>query len=376
MSSSYSGPTRWIVADDSNPRINYTTLQQWSATQGTSDGQGLTGLPFNNTLHASEYAESGKPVSLSLTFTGTSVTVYSVDNFLNISGATSPNVECVIDNINSHMSPPSFNGNGDNNWILCEQYNLDNKLHTVTINAWSNAQPFLFDRIQYQRKPYIDNPDSSIDYGQGWVGLGGEWFSYTSKTNTTLDFEFLWYGVTPADFPGYPATITYVIDGGSPQVVVVPEHSENSPNLSNQKYFEISTLSMGQHRLSVVYNGNSTTTPLTLDYLVIPITNNKHPKHTGAIIGGFVAAFVILVLILALFFLFVRRRRRLARREEIRNASANEVNPFDVRTSRRASTNSKLELSSTAIINSVTLDSEIARAESGWGFFVDLVQHG
>ncbi|KAF9533801.1 hypothetical protein CPB83DRAFT_844537 [Crepidotus variabilis] len=366
------GPTRWVIIDDSNPRINYSEPEQWSAKQSTSGDQGLTGLPFNNTLHA---ATSKNHVRFSFSFTGTRVDVYSVDNFVNISGVTTPSVECFIDNINSQMEPSSFNGNPANNWMMCSQYNLEDRLHTVIIDSLTTEQAFLFDRIQYlpssnstmeNQTVYIDNPDPSIIYGPGWEGLG-RWFSYTTTKGTALDFEFTgislqWYGVTPAVFPGIPSTITYTIDGGSPQVVILPGHSNNSPNLSNQKYFEISTLSMGKHQLSVVYNGNSTTTPLTLDYFVVqngsitytppppvtytPITNNtveKHSTHIGAIVGGTLSAIIIVTFIVALLF-FLRRRKLAAAK---RNVSANEVHPFDVWAFRRPSTtNSKGVLSS------------------------------
>ena len=78
---------------------------------------------------------------------------------------------------------------------------------------------------------------------------------------------------------------------------------------------------MGPHKLTVVYNGNSSTTPLTIDYLIIQngtltsssSTANPTPtSRTGTIVGGVVGASAACLLILLLIFL-VRRRHDSAR---------------------------------------------------------------
>ncbi|KAF9527584.1 hypothetical protein CPB83DRAFT_815375 [Crepidotus variabilis] len=372
MSSSSFNITRWVIIDDTNPRINYAIPREWSAQRATSNVQGTSGLPFNNTLHAAP--ASGLVQSFSFSFTGTSVAVYSVDNFLNISGAASPEVECVIDTINAHTTPPSFDGKAENNWELCSQYHMEDRQHTLTINSGSLNQTFLFDWIQYapslnasmeNQTVYIENFDPDIVYGSGWAGLG-MWYSFTSNPNATLDFEFTgislqWYGVIPEFRSRVPTTATYTVDGGPAQVLNLTGPPDSSSNLENHQFFEISSLSMGKHKLSVVYNGDSTKAPLTLDYLVVqngslpyapsppntdtPNTTHdtKHSNHIGPIVGGIFSGIFALGVILGLLFFYYRQRT--TQREDDFTIFPLEVGLFDVQTNRGISPPSKAEQS-------------------------------
>lgn len=89
----------------------------------------------------------------------------------------------------------------------------------------------------------------------------------------------------------------------------------------NQKFFQTSTLSPGNHQIVVTYNGGGQTTPLTLDYLVIqnasipdstdgtspPAQSHGGKSNVAAIAGGVVGGVVIIALA-ALALLFIRRR--------------------------------------------------------------------
>lgn len=86
---------------------------------------------------------------------------------------------------------------------------------------------------------------------------------------------------------------------------------------------------MGPHKLSVVYNGDSTTTPLSLTHLVVqngtaaqdngngaqePQPQPNHKTNIGAIVGGVVSAVVVIILLILAFVFFRRRQRQRAKR--------------------------------------------------------------
>ena len=123
----------------------------------------------------------------------------------------------------------------------------------------------------------------------------------------------------------------------------------NTTTIYNQKFFETSKMPAGQHKLVVTYLGNSQTTPLTLDYLVIQngtITNSttsggssggssgdsnagdiaNKSNNIGAIVGGIVGGVVLIAL--AIFaFLYIRRRdKRLS--EEHGDEPKDTIEPF------------------------------------------------
>ena len=107
----------------------------------------------------------------------------------------------------------------------------------------------------------------------------------------------------------------------------------NTVTTYNQKFFETSKLPAGQHKLVVTYLGNSQTTPLTLDYLIVQngtITNSTTNKsnNTGPIVGGVVGG--VLLIALAIFaFLYIRRRDKRLRLSEKQTPEPNDIiQPF------------------------------------------------
>lgn len=95
---------------------------------------------------------------------------------------------------------------------------------------------------------------------------------------------------------------------------------------------------MGPHKLTVVYNGNGSTTPLTVDRLIIQngtLTSSSSaadPRpmtRTGIIVGGVVGASAACLLIVLLLIFLVRRRRDSARARRVTiDPPSDYVQPF------------------------------------------------
>ncbi|KAF9535461.1 hypothetical protein CPB83DRAFT_888173 [Crepidotus variabilis] len=359
---------RWVVIDDTDPRISYTE-SVWSAQKLViNEDQGTSGRAYNDTLHVLtplEGVSNRGTAGVSFNFSGVAVEVYITNNLPNITGANA--VDCWIDGVQIQINiQPNPSGNPINNYMLCDASNLVDRLHEVLVVPNGSLDSFFFDRIQYRPSAnaslenqvlYVDSFDPSMVFGDGWKGTDGAWYSYTSTRGSTFEFEFTgismaWYGVITAQDSGSPSNFTYTIDGGSPQLVNLTGHPVGSPTLQNQKLFEIPSLSMGKHNLSVVYNGDNTTTALTLDYIYIqngtfpdasptspPLTNQTNQgtknksKHVGPIVGCVIAA-VLCIIFLALSYLYYRRRRRISK-GQIDNPdrySTIHIEPFPIQT--------------------------------------------
>ena len=165
----------------------------------------------------------------------------------------------------------------------------------------SNQQTFWFDYIQYlpiatvsldNAALSIDFTDLQIQYGSGWSSnnLG----SSTSQNAATLSFQFTGVYLFDSEFLldpslififcnvgisltwlGYYAnseallstTATYSIDGQTPTSFSL--RGGATGQLLNQILFQTPQLSSGSHKLDIVYQGNSQSTPLTLNVLLI-----------------------------------------------------------------------------------------------------------
>ena len=69
--------------------------------------------------------------------------------------------------------------------------------------------------------------------------------------------------------PHASTSATYSVDGGNPVTFFLAGLAAGAMEPYNQLFFEASGLSAGQHRIEVVHGGNSQTTPLSLNYMVI-----------------------------------------------------------------------------------------------------------
>ena len=85
-----------------------------------------------------------------------------------------------------------------------------------------------------------------------------------------LGVSLSWFGIIPFNFSLTPTSAIYSVDGQTPISFFVPAlSSANALPLYNQVFFKTETLSPGQHKLIVTYQGNSGTAPLELDYFVV-----------------------------------------------------------------------------------------------------------
>ena len=108
---------------------------------------------------------------------------------------------------------------------------------------------------------------------------------------------------------------TYAVDNHSAVTFTLPglpNANNGTATQYNQKVFQTTPLPLGNHTLKVVHQGNSSLTPLVLNYIIIQNQTNSTPEtisspeaissgHTskgppvGAIIGGAIGAVSILV---------------------------------------------------------------------------------
>ncbi|KAF5330571.1 hypothetical protein D9619_005257 [Psilocybe cf. subviscida] len=324
---------RWIISDDTSSDIQYVQGDWFQDSSGSQDASGNYGPVFQGTLHG---VRTG-PASLVYKFTGSQVQVFGSNNIQNNSGILNPSWDCFVDGVSIGSMPYQF---PENNWQFCRSPVLPDGNHVLTVNASvASPQTFWIDKIQYlpvagsqsqltNATVLVDNLDPMLKpaFGKGWVELGGGANMTTlSGSQFTLNFTGIslsWYGFIPKELPIASTTGSYSIDGGSPSSFLLKGLPTNAITVYNQKFFQTSTLSPGNHQIIVTYNGGGQTTPLTLDYLVIqnasvPATtpppaggqSNGGKSNIAAIAGGVVGGVVIIALA-ALGLLFIRRRYR------------------------------------------------------------------
>lgn len=242
-------------------------------------------------------------------------------------------------------------------------------LHELLVNVSATEDsPFYLDNLQYE--PSADVPlnnatviipktDPSISYSPEWTQLGGFTANMTEATNAFANVSFIgnrlgWFGIIPGGEPPAPSRAEYSVDGTpfvSFNLPGLPAGS-NTTTIFNIPFFTTDVLQQGLHTLTVRYLGNDSTTPLTLNNLLIvnasaPSTtekptnsssptplpnpqfpnqsNNRKSNSTGAFVGGFVGGFVGLGLIIVSLFLY----RRHSRRKEV-NSVVDGITPFQL----------------------------------------------
>jgi hypothetical protein len=349
---------RWVVVDDTDSNIQYSG-PWFSDSSGSQDNVGNFGPAYKSTLHGTK-----ANASFSYAFSGSEVTIFGSNNLLNDSGVLDPTWECFIDKISiPSTSPFQF---PENNWAFCAQDQLVDGPHVITVNATVlKAQTFWFDSLQYvpsasvnldQAAILVDNLDPQLQYGTGWGALGGT-ANDTGTTNSIFTFDFTgvslsWYGFIPNEFPLTATTGSYSTDGQSPVNFLLKGLPPNTATTYNQKFFETATLPAGHHQIVVSYQGNSQTTPLTLDYLIVQngtISSNSSStasgtsptsgaanasgtthksNNTGAIAGGVVGGLVLIVIAALAYIYFQRREKTLNEKVEYGESSPPLVEPF------------------------------------------------
>jgi hypothetical protein len=120
------------------------------------------------------------------------------NNILNSSGVLDPTWDCFVDDIS--IGPTTPFAFGENNWVFCNQPNLVDGPHILTVNATVlKNQTFWFDNIQYvpsagvplnQATIIVDSLDSQLHYGTGWGALGGD-ANMTTVAGSIFTFDFI-----------------------------------------------------------------------------------------------------------------------------------------------------------------------------------------
>jgi hypothetical protein len=96
-------------------------------------------------------------------------------------------------------------------------------------------------------------------------------------TDTQTGTRLSWWGAIGDEFPQAPTVAAYAVDGGPSVAFALRGIPENAPSAYFQKFFETPILLPGPHRLIVVYQGNSQTSPLILTHLLIEGGNFTSP---------------------------------------------------------------------------------------------------
>jgi len=144
--------------------------------------------------------------------------------------------------------------------------------------------------------------------------------------------------------PQTPSFATFSIDNGPETPFTLPTYTNNFRGLnSGASRYRVSVLHTpsvpnGAHNISITHHGNSTSTPLAIDYFMVahdesrvnpstgvgtplspgggtttnpPTTNvSQQSTNTGAIVGGVVGGVAFLAIVAILAFCFWRRRKR------------------------------------------------------------------
>ncbi|KAF8148459.1 hypothetical protein B0H34DRAFT_264925 [Crassisporium funariophilum] len=333
--------TRFVVVDNTDSIIKYGP--DWVQQQASLDSIGTFGPTFRQTLHRTNVnttfttSFTGEVVqSILILFLichpvapGTSLLVAGSVSIKRVNGVADPQWECYVDKILIPGEDVNV-GVQENNWPLCRQNTLTDATHELTLKVITQGTTFMFDDYQFAPSPSmkLDNSLVKIDDKDPDIVLEGfQQFStfvkLTQNTGATMKFNFIgksvsWYGFIPSQLPGNATWATYSIDGGNPvtfRLNGLPLANSNS--MGNQIFFSTPDLEPGPHSLLVTHQGDETTTPLTLDYLIVANatsssstpSSSKASAPIGAIVGGVIGG-IAFIAVIVMFFLWRRRQNR------------------------------------------------------------------
>lgn len=155
-----------------------------------------------------------------------------------------------------------------------------------------------------------------------------------------------WYYAIASDASTTSSSATFTLDDGAPQTIAIPGRgASQTSNWYNQFLYQSEDYPMGSHTLTVTYEGDASSSPLTLQYLVVqngtalsstsssstsaqsgttpvhssastsapslPSASSQNSTKTplAAIIGGTLGG-IIFLLVVAFLFVFLRRRKK------------------------------------------------------------------
>ena len=286
--------------------------------------------------------------------------MYGTTNIQNKSGAvSSPFWTCTVDKAKIPSTKPF--PYAENNWRFCGVDKLPGGNHTLTVSTNTGNKKFWFDYLVYTPSnatsdaPIVSVPhnDSAVVKDSKWVPLTSAW-TMTQTKGASLSFTFTgekcspdllspaliilskgtnlsWYGMYPRELPNASASIAYTIDGGDATAISLKGVPHKASTAYKQLIFQTGVYPFGQHTLFVEYNGDSTTTPLVLDYLLIQrstlketariVASSASPSSPSAkastgvpirplVIAGFIMGLISLFLVVLLVLCAFRKRKR------------------------------------------------------------------
>ncbi|KAJ3866777.1 hypothetical protein EV359DRAFT_79251 [Lentinula novae-zelandiae] len=350
-------PTVWFMVDDTDPRLTYSG--SWTAVNNTGsftnepgsdfDEESRTGSVYNNTLH---YTTGN--VTISFRFNGSSyLGVYGTQDGI-FSNGQLPFISCTLDGVPTWSFDDAYpTGLANSNMLACR---ADSRIggsspgeHELLINVtnYPNSD-WYFDYITYES---LNNPAfngevlqagnaelidasnySMITFDAGWTDTRNG----TTATNIPGSKAILKFNGTSLSLYGDTSgnvsnTASYQVDNEEPVVFQLPAVPPDLTSLAKQLLFTTSNLSVGEHTVSVAFNGSQSAMPLDIAYFYATSLTNaqqaslispsprpnlvqsatsplSHGVIAGVIIGSIVAA---LLLIGAAALIFKRRRRNM-----------------------------------------------------------------
>ncbi|RXW20334.1 hypothetical protein EST38_g5520 [Candolleomyces aberdarensis] len=310
---------RWVFVDDTDDQAFTFTGDDWSTDNSTFAEFFYSGTPYRGAQHA-----TNRNGSVSVAFSGSSVSLFGTANVTNVAGRPDPTWECYVDGKLVRLSTELV-GTPQNIAPLCGHLNLADGDHTLTVNVTSRGRPFYVDAFRFYPSPqspivtqssantssnatvFIANSDPGIQFSQGnWGSQSG--FQFTNKTGASMSLDFVgsklsWMGWTWSEFPGrLPSNGSWSIDGGLETPFQIPgfptglegtamANLATHPGLlNNQLFFETPSLPAGAHRLDVRYLGPEEA-PLTVGYFIAEnadVTDiGQNQVHSSTLFNGF-----------------------------------------------------------------------------------------
>ncbi|KAF7303907.1 Peroxidase [Mycena indigotica] len=332
-------PTRQLVVDDTDPRIQYGA-QDWFIADPNTLTSGNFGSIFNGTSHGTTSNNS----TLLFPFNGTSIEVWGTISVATTNNLADPSWDCYVDDVRIPNPDPTFRFE-ENNWLLCAEDSISKGSHTLRIQVHSAGRPFYLDYIKYRplsgevsRSASVvaySNTDPAVSFSTGWVTFGGENATDVNGAQVALHFRGTsasMYGFVPTERPHNATCASYSIDNGQPINFTLRGLADASDTTTqyNVMLFTTPLLEDKEHNLVVTYHGDRDHTPLVLQSFYVfdspdihlstssspPTASSGASKATrytsvGAITGGTIAgAFILAVLAVVAFCLRQTRRKR------------------------------------------------------------------
>ncbi|KAG2008286.1 hypothetical protein CC2G_013733 [Coprinopsis cinerea AmutBmut pab1-1] len=344
--------SNWVIVDDDNPILQYDG--KWETNpEGVAaiNRPNRAGPLYNYTARWT--TTSG---SVSITFDGTWARLQGTTNLTRNSAScsTCPTWTCAVDGQSVPSVEPSFGLLS--NRVLCDSGPLQPGSHTLTVDVTGRGDPFWVDFFRYIPSAqasisppptlFVDALVPGVQYDSSWTMLANGWPNrMTHAPGAQLNFIFVgtsiaWYGIIPWRSPSVYARAEYSIDGGPPIPFFINDFPESpGDRLTNQLFFKSPSLPDGRHDLNVVYRGDPSSAPLSLDYFIVerggwlndsaiedpgpgggegasgggsqetPAEHGLSKAQLGGIIGGASVAAVLILLLLA-YIIYLRRSRK------------------------------------------------------------------